>query len=948
MKILFVDDSKTVCAVYVRLLTENGYKVFVAHSMDEALEVARREHPQLAVIDFYMPGGNGDELTRALLQAHETASIVVAIHSQFPDVVKQSLKAGAVEMIGKNEPKDLFMMRVNALRSMVEAQTYQRNIEQLLLQQDLDSRPITILLVDDSPTIRAIYGALLRDAGFEVLEADSIGMGRTIARVEQPDMMLVDYILPDGKGNELVQELLEQADTSAILMVMFSQRENLEEQALNAGAIDILSKDDSHENFIRRIRSMRRYVQSQRKQRQIMLESRKQISSLLQKADQANQAKDDFLASMSHELRTPLTSIIGNSEILTASALSGEQRQLLQSIEISSQGLLSLVNDILDLSKIGSGKFEIDLAPFDLPALLREIELVFSIRARDSGLKFSVTQLCDTPCKLWGDAKRIKQILINLLGNAVKFTEEGGIAVTVAEEGGRLTFTVEDSGIGMSAEVIERLFQAFEQADNSISRRFGGTGLGLHISGALAEMMEGAIEVSSEEGRGSRFVLTIPYRASDLEIEPASEHDSMIGSEEQQRFVGEVLVVEDTPELQLLERRILEAAGATVTVAANGEVALELATVHQFDLILMDMQMPVMDGIEATQTLRNLGNSTPIVALTANVMQKHRRQFEEAGASGFLQKPIDRKELERILSLYLRFEEKSDSRQCKNSEAREQRLLVVDDESSILELYQHVLGDADSISQLEHELDALTQTVEEKQERQNAEMEPFDLVLCSQGAEAVATLRKAMHEGCPFQVAFIDMRMPPGINGLATAKALRELDPCIYIVFVSAYKDVTPQQIEEELGNGVLYLDKPFAEYEIVQLARMLLYSWRRDRMLDDSAKTVSPDSSRKFDEIEAVEESSLIDDELMQLFVDSTANKLDLLQAALAQHQWYEVRSIAHNLKGTAATFGEPQLSELGKQLQFAIDESRGGDEVIPLTERLIIELQRVLKRFK
>ncbi len=215
MKILFVDDSKTVCAVYVSLLTENGYKVFVAHSKAEAMAVARRERPQLAVIDFYMPDGNGDELTRELLQDHETASIVVAIHSQFPDVVKQALKAGAVELIGKNEPKDLFMMRVNALKSMVEAQTYQRNIEQLLQQQDLDSRPISILIVDDSPTVRAIYGALLREEGFEVLEADSVEMGRTIAKVEQPDMMLVDYILPDGHGDALVQELLEQADVQS-------------------------------------------------------------------------------------------------------------------------------------------------------------------------------------------------------------------------------------------------------------------------------------------------------------------------------------------------------------------------------------------------------------------------------------------------------------------------------------------------------------------------------------------------------------------------------------------------------------------------------------------------------------------------------------------------------------------------------------------------------------
>ncbi len=725
---------------------------------------------------------------------------------------------------------------------------------------------------------------------------------------------------------------------------MFSQRENLQEQALTAGAIDIISKEVSHENFVRRIRSMRRYVQSQRKQRQIMLESRTQISNLLKKADQANQAKDDFLATMSHELRTPLTSIIGNSELMVESPLNGDQRQLLQSIEVSSHNLLSLVNDILDLSKISSGKFDIDLAPYDLAGLLREVELIFAIRAEESGLQFEVTQKLEPLHKLWGDAKRIKQVLINLLGNAVKFTEEGSVTLTVQKEEEQLFFIVEDSGIGMSAEVIARLFKPFEQADNSISRRFGGTGLGLHISSTLAEIMEGTITVESEEGKGSRFVLTLPYRESDLGVEKrgAESIQTIAPSAALRRYVGQVLVVEDTPELQLLEKRILESSGVTVTLAENGGIALDLATSRDFDLILMDMQMPVMDGIETTQTLRNLGNTTPIVALTANVMQKDRQQFEEAGASGFLQKPIDRKELESVLNLYLRLEQMEEETLPEEG----YRLLAIDDEPTILELYQHALGH----SRLDDELEQLGNTFslpEELENQQSEEKISFNLSLCSQGEEAVATVRQALHEERPFQVAFIDMRMPPGIDGLETAKALRQLDPRIYIVFVSAYKDVTPQQIEEQLGNGVLYLDKPFAEYEIVQLARMLQYSWSRDRKLDSvSQEGGDQEREESADEIELITEvDNLIDDELMQLFIESTADKRELLQSALSRNDWHEVRSVAHNIKGTAATFGEPELSQMGKQLQFAIDQSRE-DDVAPLAEQLVDELDRVLTR--
>lgn len=248
------------------------------NSMAEALELAHEHHPPLAIVDFYMPGGNGDELTRALHNDPATASTVVAIHSQFPDVVKKALKAGAVELIGKEDPQDLFLMRVDALKTMVEAQTYQRNIERLLEESKLEERPVTILMVDDSPTVRAVYGNYLRNDGFQVLEASTLQQGREIAQAEQPDMMLVDFILPDGHGDELVRDLLGQISTANILMVMFSNKEDLEEVALGAGAVDIISKDDPLDIFMRRVQSMRRYVESQRQQQQLMLESKRKLA----------------------------------------------------------------------------------------------------------------------------------------------------------------------------------------------------------------------------------------------------------------------------------------------------------------------------------------------------------------------------------------------------------------------------------------------------------------------------------------------------------------------------------------------------------------------------------------------------------------------------------------------------------------------------------------------
>lgn len=371
------------------------------------------------------------------------------------------------------------------------------------------------------------------------------------------------------------------------------------------------------------------------------------------KVEAANNAKDNFLASMSHELRTPLTSIIGNSEYLLENCLLDQEGQgVVRSIESAGRRQLALVNDILDMSKITSGKFTIDERPYDLSQLLREIESMLSVRAQDAGVDLLVQLKGEVHYHLLGDAQRIAQILINLLGNAIKFTHEGSVTLTAWVDAEALLFQVRDTGIGMSPEVQERLFQRFEQADGTISRRFGGSGLGLFISLSLAELMGGSIDASSQEGEGSLFQLKLPYRRTTT---PVSQHSSEISEQSvlDQQFTGDVLIAEDTPELQLLERRILEGMGVSVATANDGREAVEMAQEGDFDLILMDMQMPEMDGIEATRTIRALRIATPVVPLTANVMQKHRDAFTEVGCEEFLSKPIDKQALRRVLNKYL-------------------------------------------------------------------------------------------------------------------------------------------------------------------------------------------------------------------------------------------------------------------------------------------------------
>ena len=379
---------------------------------------------------------------------------------------------------------------------------------------------------------------------------------------------------------------------------------------------------------------------------------RESLIDARKESDKANLAKDEFLASMSHELRTPLTSIIGHSELLMDSGCSQEDAEkILHSIHNAGANQLALVNDILDMSKIESGKFAIDETPYDLSVLLRDVKQMFTVRAEDAGIQFVLDQKHNEQCLLMGDVQRLSQILINLIGNAIKFTEQGEVKVTVWMDGGDLYFQVKDSGIGMSEETLSELFQRFHQADGSISRQFGGSGLGLYISENLADLMGGRINVSSRYGVGSIFELVIPYQPTDTLASAGNAIERSSIMDEQ--LSGHVLVAEDTPELQLLEQRILESIGLSVTVVEDGEQAVWQVNHSHYDLVLMDMQMPVMDGIEATKTLRAQGHSLPIIALTANVMQKHRDAFNEAGCDGFLGKPIDKNELRKLLRQHL-------------------------------------------------------------------------------------------------------------------------------------------------------------------------------------------------------------------------------------------------------------------------------------------------------
>lgn len=525
---------------------------------------------------------------------------------------------------------------------------------------DLKTRPL-LLIVDDIPeNIGLLADNLAKD--YDVQFAQSGPKALALMETHIPDLILLDVMMPGMNGFDVFEQLKNNPKWRKV-PVIFITAENdsaTETKALNTGAVDFISKPINQQVVRARVKTHLTLYQREREYQLLnktlemrVLERTQQVEALnaaleerAKQAESANETKRLFLGNMSHELRTPMSAIIGFSDLLQTRTNDPTISEQLSVIRKASRKLSATINEILDFTQISSGQTQTLMSEFSLVELIKSLNELFAEQARAKKLSYNTDIDPRVPDQLIGDAPKLKQVLLNLLSNAVKFTREGNISLQIRPlktnlESVELIFEVSDTGIGIAPELVDKIFLAFEQGDNSLTRQYGGLGLGLSINGKLIEMMGGHIGVKTELGKGSTFWATLVFMRGQVPQKIAPQL-SPLESLKTLNYRPRLLLVDDDFLNQEIFQYILNEANLAFDTANDGVEAVAKAIENTYDLILMDVQMPIMNGLEATLAIHELAGCEhiPVIAISANAFDEDRLRCFEAGMNAFIPKPI--------------------------------------------------------------------------------------------------------------------------------------------------------------------------------------------------------------------------------------------------------------------------------------------------------------------
>jgi signal transduction histidine kinase len=650
-RILVADDDPERLKALLERLQREGFQVLTAQDGLEALDRAREELPDAIVLNLLLRRIDGLRVCEILKSNPATTNIpvllIAGVHVD-ADEGKRALAAGADRFLS-----DLGPLSTGSGRELGAGQDLIQAVRTLLgAEPELEQRPI-LLAIDDDPDNRAFLTKAVSKQGFEVVTAPNATQARRQLDGRRPALIFLDVQMPEESGLSLLPQMLRDFPDAVVVMMTAYGSEQVAAEALRGGADDYIAKPidlqrlrellernlekqrlrAERQSLVARLKDSNRYLM---RQHAALRRADEEILQVNRQLEQSNRYKSEFLANMSHELRTPLNAILGFSEILldvTMNLTAGERTEFLRNIHSSGQHLLGLINDILDLAKIEAGKMELKAEEMRVAEALQEVTAILEPMARQQGLQLTMIGATEAGV-IKADRSKFKQVLYNLLSNAVKFTPPPGqITITVKDAPDQLTVSVQDTGIGMKAEDLPKLFREFEQIDGSYTRRYQGTGLGLALCRRFVQMHGGRIWAESRFGKGSTFTFTIPREPRPQEA-PADDPAQTVESME----LPLVLVVEDDPASSQRMTAEIQGVGFRVAHAHDGDEAVRKAMEILPDLVVMETVLPVKDGWQVLQELRARAATADVPVLVCSVT-KNEPLMAEFGVVGFVAKP---------------------------------------------------------------------------------------------------------------------------------------------------------------------------------------------------------------------------------------------------------------------------------------------------------------------